>query len=451
MYGETHIVAISLTPPLSRHHPLLQVSDHDLIDQHRKITRIKSKTKRQYKLEQQIQQMIDPNARPPVPTQSSTFEWSQSQDLDGTIARTKARFRRPETPSSTISQSRSRYLVNRKPKTAPGPPSTNGEITHDTKDDASEKDDNLVVYVEGCSPALDADDGSEQRPESSHEVQMRQIRKLRQFFGTEGGIPLERKSQDREAMEVPIDWILFYSQQNESMPRDNFLATPSMEWGTLSDDCPVTSNTTKPVPRDRYLATPSTEWGVYSDGCPITSSISANPAPIELSTDSPVSLKSAKPRYSSSAETGEIIDLAELPGDFPIEIPPVLLWSKHERRSSKVKGYVSNLRHRCLVEFKAGKDPVNTPNFFLNCPKEIVLTQPSRPQTAITEEPESASQEMLAVPPRLYKKKERQQQIMNGLTRSRELTVRRSSQLEVDHESFAASKGYILAPYLAQE
>ena len=87
----------------------------------------------------------------------------------------------------------------------------------------------------------------------------------------------------------------------------------------------------------------------------------------------------------------------------PVEAPPLILWSQPGRPSSKkVKGYVAKLRHRYLVEYLRGKDPINTPSFILDCPKEIVLTRPKPPAAAKESKLKNISR---AVPAQMYKKK----------------------------------------------
>ena len=150
--------------------------------------------------------------------------------------------------TETTTKSRSRYLLNRKSKPAAGLPSVSRELVHDTTDDLVDEEEGLDVWVGVYSLVSTSDDGQDLPKERSQEDQIRQIRRLQSFFGVCGGLRLDGTSQDGQATETPIDWAYFYSDQSESVPRENFFSAPSTDWSTFSDDCPVTLTVTKPVP-----------------------------------------------------------------------------------------------------------------------------------------------------------------------------------------------------------
>jgi hypothetical protein len=195
-------------------------------------------------------------------------------------------------------------------------------MTHNTTDDEPDDEGRVDVWVGVYSPKAAGSSRQVLPVERSQQDQMHQIRKLQSFFGVEGGLSLEEESQDGPAKEVPIDWESFYSKSSETVPRDSFLATPSTDWRTFSDDCPITSTVTKPVPRDRYLSGPSADWATYSSDCPITSNVSAVQAPVELMASSPVSPGSPAQACPSFSAIDEVF---ELEGDMPREDLPLLL------------------------------------------------------------------------------------------------------------------------------
>ncbi|KAL2036446.1 hypothetical protein N7G274_010847 [Stereocaulon virgatum] len=357
---------------------------------------------------------------------SSTFRyWSQSQDLEGTIARSKARQQRPTTPSTdTTNISRSRYLKNRKSKPAAGLPSVSRHMMHDTTDDEPDDEGRVDVWVGVYSPKAAGIDGPGLPVEHSQQDQMCQNLNVQSFSVVEGGLRLEEESQDGPAKQAPIDWDSFYSNSSETVPRDSFLATPSTDWSTFSDNCPITSTVVKPVPRDSYLSGPSADWATYSNDCPIKSNVSVAQSPVELMASPPVSLGSSAQAWPSFSAVDEVVEL----GDMPREDLPLVLWSYPGRSSSKkVKGYVNKLRHRYLVEYKGDEDPIDTPTLIFDCPREIVLTQPSPPPTAAGPSAENVSKGMLAVPPKLYKKKQREQQVIEDFLKMETLRAKRLS------------------------
>ena len=283
-------------------------------------------------------------------------------------------------------------------------------MTHDTTDDEPDDEGRVDVCVGVYSPKAARSHGHVLPVERSQRDKMHQIRKLQSFFGVEGKLRLEEESRDGPAKEVPIGWESFYSDITEIAPRNSFLATPSTDWSTLSDGCPVTSTVTKPVPRDSYLSGPSADWATYSRDCPITSNVSAVQAPVKLMASSPVLPECPVQSCSSFPAIDKVF---ELEGDMPREDLPLLLWSQPGHSGSKkLKGYVNKLRHRYLLEYKGGEDPMNIPNFVLDCPKEIVLTQPTPPPTPEGPSVENVSKGMLAAPPKMYKKKQRERQVI---------------------------------------
>lgn len=146
-------------------------------------------------------------------------------------------------------QSRYRYLLNRKSKPVARLLSVSRELVHDTADE----EEGFDVWAGVYSPVQTGDNGQDLPKERSQGDQIRQISKLQSFSGVGGGLRLKGASQDGQATEIPIDWASFYSDQNESVPRENFLSAPSTDWSTFSDDCPVTFTVTKPVSRDSYF------------------------------------------------------------------------------------------------------------------------------------------------------------------------------------------------------
>lgn len=123
---------------------------------------------------------------------------------------------------------------------------------------------------------------------------------------------------------------------------------------------------------------------------------------------------------------------------------PRILWSHSHRQKSKLSGYIASIRERHCIPYKTYKKPEGRPNLVPECPKEITLTIPTPTSSPVESPSQFVDQGLLIPPPRLHKKKSRQQKLIADSINVKELRVRRLSHMDISDEEFAARKDSIM-------
>ncbi len=162
----------------------------------------------------------------------------------------------------------------------------------------------------------------------------------------------------------------------------------------------------------------------------------------------PIELVNGKPM--SQAVTFEEAETLSPPDNPPNELfipfheSPRILWSQSSRQHSKLRGYIANIRERHSIPYRTYKKPERRPNLVLEYPKEITLTIPTPTSLPVESPSQFVDQRLLMPPPRLYKRRQRQQKLIADATNVKELRVRRLSHMNISDEEFAARRDSIM-------
>lgn len=408
---------------------------------------------------------------------SPTFEhWTELQNLDEILARSRARYRdssrSKSLPARKIASqnNKSRYVRNRGPKMPPE--KMDDELKHAAQNHIipltpSIRDNGLSPYLEHGIPDTDNDaeyeslEGRKPQPGkfstdlyhitsrdivsqntasililekdllnpaidedfySPSQSQIRQIRKLNSFLGIDNDCPPSRLAeypQPDTGREASGDCEMFDFELDEPKSQDHF--------GTafLGLECTGISNVSDPFEKSGDIPQ------ILRPGTPL---------PIELVSGKPISqavifeeAETLSPPYNPPNELF-----------LPFHESPRVLWSQSPRQQSKLRGYIANIRERHSIPYKTYKKPESRPNRVLEYPKEITLTIPTPTSSPVESQSQFVDQGLLMPPPRLYKKKQRQQKLIADSMYVKDLRVKRLSHMDISDEEFAARKDSIM-------
>ena len=408
---------------------------------------------------------------------SPTFEhWTELQNLDEILARSRARYRDGSrskslpTRKSTSQNNKSRYVRNRGPKIPPE--KMDAELKYGAQNNVfhptpSIRDNDLGPYVEHGMPAMNNDAEHEslegKKPQSgksstdlyhitSREIvsqntasvltlekdlrsratdedcyapsqsQIRQFHKINSFFGTDNDIapskPAEYPQPDT-AGEPSSDCEMFDFELDEPKSQDNIsTAFLGLERTSISN-ISVRSEISGDIPQ---ILRPGT------------------PLPMESVSGKPMSqvviVEEAEPFSPPDNPPNELF--------LPFHESPRILWSRSTRHQSKLRGYIANMRQRHSIQYKTCKKPESKSNLVLEYPTEITLTMSTPTSSPVEDSSQFIDQGLLMPPPRLYKKKQRQQKLIADSINVKELRVRRLSHMGISDEEFAARRDSIM-------
>ena len=254
------------------------------------------------------------------------------------------------------------------------------------------------------------------------ESQIRYFHKLNRILDIDNDIrpsKVAEYSQPDTAREASGDWDLFDFELDKPKPQD----TVSIAFLGLED-----SNTSY---------TP--DLSEMSGDIPLILR-AGTPLPFELVDDKPMSqgstFEEATPFPLSKNSPNEL--------SIPFSDPPRILWSQSPRQQSKIRGYIANMRQRHSTQHRTYKTPVSRPNYVLEYPKEITLTIPTPTSSPVESPSQFVNQGLLMPPPRLYKKKQRQQKLIADSMNDKELRVKRLIHMGISDEEFAARRDTIM-------
>lgn len=408
---------------------------------------------------------------------SCTFEhWTDLQNLDQILARSRARYKNSSRSKSlpakeiTVQNNKSRYVRNRGPKMPSG--KVDAEMKHAAQNHVihptrSIRNNDLGLYVEHEVPATGNDteyESLERRKQqpgkfstdlyhmtsrdivsenaasiltlgqdllnpatdedcySPSQSQIRQFRKLNSFLGIDKNCPPSKPAEHPQpdtAKEASSDWEMF----------DFELEEPK------SQDCISTA----------FLEFECTGIGSVSDPSQMSGDI---PQILRPGTPLPIESVSGKPMsHAVTSEQAETLSPAETPPNklfLRFHVSPRVLWRQSSRQQSKLRGYISSMRERHSIHYKTYKKPESRPNLVLECPKEITLTVATPKSPPVQSPSQFVDQGLLMPPPKLYKKRQRQQKLIADSITVKELRVGRLSHMDISDEEFAARKDSIM-------
>ena len=409
-----------------------------------------------------------------TPKMSPTFEhWTELQNLDEILARSRARYKNSSRSKSlpakkiTSQNNKSRCVRNRGPKMPPG--KMDAELKHAVQNHVIHPtwDNDLGPYVEHELPATDNDaeyeilEGIKRRSGrfstdlyhiivqntvshnaasilnlekdspnpatdedcySPGQSQIRQFHKLNSFLGIDDGYPPSRLAeypQHEVAREASGDCEMFDLELDEPKSQHHIsTASLGLEYTGVSN---------------------------VSDPSDISGDI---PQILRPGTPLPIELVSGKPMSQAVIfEEAETLSPPDNPPNelfIPFHESPRILWSQSSRQQSKLRGYIANIRERHSTHYKTFKKAESRPNLVLEYPKEITLTIATPTSLPVESPSQFVDQRLLMPPPRLYKKKQRQQKLIADATNVKELRVRRLSHMDISDEEFAARRDSIM-------
>ena len=412
-----------------------------------------------------------------TPTMSPTLKhWTELQNVDEILARSRARYKNSSRSKSlparkfTSQNNKSRYVRNREPKMPPR------KMDAELKDAAqnyvihltpSVRENDFGPYVEHEIPATDNDAGYKnlegRKPQAGksstdlHHITAQNI-----------------VSQNAAPILIPEKDVL-----NPATNEDFYSPSQSQSWKSrelrsflgIENDCRPTRMAEYPQPdtareascgcemfdfgldepqsqdhiSTALLELECTSIGNVSDPSEISGDV---PQILRPGTPLPIELVSSKPMSQAVIlEEAETLSPPDNPPNelfIPFRESPRILWSQSPRQQSKLRGYIANIRERHSILYKTYKKPESRPNLVFEYPKEITLTIPTTTSLLVESQSQFVDQGLLMPPPRLYKKKQRQQKLIADSINVKELRLRRLSHMDISDEEFAARRDSIM-------
>ena len=403
--------------------------------------------------------------------------WTELQNIDEILARSRARYKNSSrskfvpTKKVTTSQNnnRSRYVRNRAPKIPPGKTDVelkNAVQTKVNRSIRSIRDDNLDAYVEHELPATD----NEARDEC---LEGRKTQPGK--FSTDLYHITSRDIASQNAGPIlPLEEELLSPATEEDLrsPSQNNIQQFHKVNSFLGVDDDVSPSKQEKHPQLDTARKASSDWGLFhfeldqpkhQDTISTAvlelegSSISNVSDPPKMSADIPSILRPSRPLpnelvgHKPVSQAATVVKAATftLPSNSPNELflpcreTPEILWTQSSRQQSKLRGYIASMRECHSIPYKSYKKPESRPNLVLEYPKEITLTKPTPTSSPMESPSQFVNQEYLMPPPKLYKKKSRNQKLIADSIYVKEVRIRRLSHMSITDEEFAARKDSI--------
>ena len=257
---------------------------------------------------------------------------------------------------------------------------------------------------------------------SPSQSQIQQSRKLNSFLGIDNDCPPRRLADDPQpdtVREAPDDCEMFDFELDEPKSRDR------INTAFLGLECIGISNVSDPSRMSEDIPQ------ILRPGTPLTiESVSGKPM------SQAVILEGAETLSPPDNPPNELF--------LPFHESPQILWSQSPRQRSKLRGYIATIRERHSIHYKTYKKSESRPHLGLEYPKEITLTIPTPTSSPVKSSSQFVDQGLLMPPPKLYKKKQRQQKRIADAMNVKELRVRRLSHMDISNEEFAACRDSIM-------